>query len=191
MGQLVIVISGPGGVGKGTVVAELVAADDRLMLSRSWTTRDRRPGEDPASYVFVSEDEFLAAIQAGQFLEWNHFLGEQYYGSPVPDPADGRDLVLEIDVNGARQILDQDADVLLVFVDAPSIDAQRVRLQGRGDSPAQVEARMAAGATERDLAAQLPYHYVINDDFERAAAEIGQLIAHRRAQGDRGGHSGC
>ncbi len=171
----VVVISGPGGVGKGTVVRRLIELRPTLTLSRSWTTRDPRPGEDLESYTFVSEDEFRAAIDAEQFLEWDHhFLA--YYGSPVPDPADPNDLVLEIDVNGAMQIAAQRPDALFVFIDTPSLDTQRERMVGRGDTEEQVERRMAAGAAERTLAEELPYVHVVNDDVDRAAQEISALI---------------
>jgi guanylate kinase len=176
---MIIVISGPGGVGKGTVVRQLMADQPELRLSRSWTTRDLRPGEDPESYTFVSEDEFRAAIDAGGFLEWDHhFLA--YYGSPVPDPNDPADLVLEIDVNGAKQIFEQRPDALFIFIDTPSLDTQRERLIGRGDTNEQVERRMAAGEAERGLAADLPYTHVINGDVARAATEIAALIESHR-----------
>lgn len=181
MSGAVVVISGPGGVGKGTVVRRLVEKLPSVTLSRSWTTRAPRPGEDPNAYTFVTDAEFLAHIDADGFLEWDHhFLA--YYGSPMPDPSDPNDLVLEIDVNGAAQIAEKRPDALFVFIDAPSAEAQRERLVGRGDTDEQVERRMDAGQDERDKAASMPYHYVVNDDVERAADEIAALIdAHTRS----------
>ncbi len=175
MSGKVVVVSGPGGVGKGTVVDRLIANVATLTLSRSWTTRSPRPGEDLDAYTFVSDGEFLAAIEGGGFLEWDHhFLA--YYGSPVPNPDDTKDLVLEIDVNGAAQITGHRPDALFVFIDTPSLEAQRQRLVGRGDTEEQVERRMTAGQDERDKAKSLPYNYVVNDDVERAAREIANLI---------------
>lgn len=178
MAGLVIVISGPGGVGKGTVVGELVSRDPGLALSQSWTTRDQRPGEADDAYNFVSEDEFKAAIDAGGFLEWDHHFSN-YYGSPVPAATDA-DLVLEIDVNGARQIHESENEALFVFIDTPSIEVQRERMIGRGDSIEKVDERMLAGQTERELAESMPYLYVVNDDIGRCASEIAELIADYR-----------
>lgn len=177
---IVIVISGPGGVGKGTVVGALLANRPELQLSRSWTTREQRPGEPDDAYTFVDEAAFLENLDAGGFLEWNHFLGVAYYGSPVPDAPITRDLILEIDVNGARQVFERGIDALYIFIDTPSIEDQRARLIGRGDAPEQVDRRMAVGQLERENAADLPYHHVVNDDVERAADEIGALIDQHR-----------
>lgn len=174
---LVIVISGPGGVGKGTVVDVLVQEHPELRLSQSWTTRRQRPGEADDAYTFVDEEAFLANIDAGGFLEWNHFLGVAYYGSPVPEEGSTHDLILEIDVNGARQVFERGIESLYVFIDAPSVEDQRNRLIGRGDLAEEVDRRMAAGQVERDKAASLPYTYVVNDDVDRAAAEVAKLIA--------------
>jgi guanylate kinase len=174
-----IVISGPGGVGKGTVVRGLMAADDRLWLSRSWTTRAQRPGEDPAAYHFVSEAEFSAGIEAGRFLEWVAFL-DYRQGTPVPDLPPGMDAVFELDVHGAEAILGWDPDALSIFIDTPSRDVQRERLEGRGDDAAHVEKRLRKGDEERVHAAAIGAITVINDDLDRCVADIEDLIEAQR-----------
>jgi guanylate kinase len=177
---LIVVISGPGGVGKGTLVAELVARDPRLWLSRSWTTRARRSGEAPDAYDFVTRPEFEARVASGGFLEWAPFL-DYLQGTPLPDPPPGRDVVLEIDVQGARQVAELHPDALLLFVDAPSRDEQRRRLEQRGDAPARVAQRLAIADAEAAAAEELGMRRIVNDDLARALTEVEEAIAEARA----------
>ena len=172
---MVIVLAGPGGVGKGTIAEQLVALDPRLWLSRSWSTRARRPGENPDAYVFVDRAQFDAHERAGGFLEWNEFHGN-LYGTPRPSVDPDRDVLLEIDVNGARQVREQLDDALLLFVDAPDREVQRRRLQGRGDPPERVEARIAEAEREHRDAVTLGCVFLVNDDLDRVVAEIRALI---------------
>ncbi|MEE2682309.1 MAG: guanylate kinase [Actinomycetota bacterium] len=176
---MVIVVSGPGGVGKGTIAESLVQRLDKLWLSRSWTTREIRFGEDEDSYVFVSRDEFEKAVDGNRFLEWTEFHGN-LYGTPVPEAPEGFDVLLEIDVNGALSVVEQGIEALLIFVDAPSVEDQARRLRGRGDPEEEVKRRISEGEKERQIASDLNAIVVINDDLERAISEISELItAHR------------
>jgi guanylate kinase len=156
-----------------------VTLDPRLWLSRSWTTRARRPGERADAYHWVDQAAFDARIEAGGFLEWAPFL-DYRQGTPIPEPPAGDDVLLEIDVQGARQVLARYPDTILVFLDAPSEAAQRARLEGRGDSPERVEQRLAIAAAEREAARELGATFVINDDLDRAVAEVASIIESAR-----------
>jgi guanylate kinase len=182
---VIIVVSGPGGVGKGTVVERLIEHDSRLWLSRSWTTRPRRPGETADAYTFVDRDAFEARIAGGGFLEHAEFLGE-LYGTPTPDDlADDKDLVLEIDVQGAAQVKDREPAALLVVLVAPSRDAQAERLRGRGDPEDAVQRRLARGDEEVEQARRLGAVEIVNDDLDRAVDELARVI--ERARRSAGG----
>jgi len=178
---MIIVVSGPGGVGKGTVVSRLIERDPRLWLSRSWTTRERRPGEAEDAYVFATREEFERRIAEGGFIEWVEFL-DYLQGSPVPDPRPGSDVLFEIDVHGARQIRERYPDALLIFVDAPSRAEQEARLRKRGDSPERVAQRLAKADEESAVASALDCRVVVNDDLDETVATVERIIAEARAQ---------
>ncbi len=177
-------MSGPGGVGKGTLAAALVAADPKLWLSRSWTTRPRRPGEAETAYVFADEAAFERTVAEGGFVEWAEVAGN-LYGTPWPDPPEDSDVLLEIDVQGAIQVRARHPDALCIFVEAPSVAEQESRLRGRGDSEAHIARRLAMSDAERSLARDLDAVLVVNDRFDEAVAEIASIIDEaRRGRGD-------
>lgn len=175
-------VSGPGGVGKGTIVSELCRRNPALWLSRSWTTRERRDGEDPDAYVFTDSATFEAQVAAGQFLEWTEFLGN-YYGSPVPDfdiGTHGRDVVLEIELDGAQQVKQRHPEAVLIFVLPPSREEQERRLRGRGDPDSKVLARLKKAEFEEPIGREVADHLVVNDDLMDTVGELEAIIAGSR-----------
>lgn len=181
--SLVVVVSGPGGVGKGTVVAELMRQyPDELWLSRSWTTREQRPGEADDAYVFVERDHFEDRIENDGFLEHAEFLGN-YYGTPVPHAPSGTVQILEIDVQGARQVMALDSSCFLIFLQAPSAQEQEARLRRRGDPEEKVAQRLAKANEEVHAGVELGAHQIINRDIHETVQEMYQVI---RSQADQG-----
>lgn len=178
----IFIVSGPGGVGKGTIVNALVARDSRLWLSRSWTTRAQRPGELDAAYVFTDRAAFERRIEQGGFLEWTNFLGN-YYGTPTPDPDPEHDVVLEIEVDGARQVKALHPEAVLIFVLPPSREEQQRRLRGRGDPEDKVDERLQKAVDEEPVGLAIADHVVVNDDLDRTVEEMMQIIEHHRAAG--------
>jgi guanylate kinase len=178
---LTIIISGPGGVGKSTIANRLVARDPRLWLSRSWTTRDRRDGESEWAYHFVDAEQFRGHIAAGGFLEWTEFLGN-LYGTPLPEPVEGSDVVLEIEVDGAQQVKAQRPDALLIFVLPPTRTEQERRLRQRGDREEKVADRLQKAESEEPVGLELADHVIVNDNLDDTIDELLRIIDGARKQ---------
>jgi guanylate kinase len=156
-----------------------------LRLSRSWTTRARRPGEPADAYVFVDRSTFQARVDAGEFFEWAEFLGN-LYGTPRPDPRAGGDILLEIDVQGAEQVRRQRPDATLILLTPPSADVQRQRLRRRGDHESHIAERLAAGAEEERAGRLIADAVVVNHEVAQATADVAAIVERRRSAGPGG-----
>ena len=173
-------LAGPSGAGKGSIAAALQDRLPRLWLSRSWTTRQRRQNEPADAYVFVDRTAFDAHLDAGGFLEWAEVFGHRY-GTPWPEPPEGHDVLLEIDVQGAVQVRRRHPDAVVVFVVPPSREVQEQRLRGRGDREELIARRLAAAPEEERVGRGLADHVVVNDDLGRAVEEVAAILESRRA----------
>ena len=187
---LLIVLSGPSGVGKGTVRKELFSQPDtNYEYSISMTTRAPRVGEvDGVDYFFKSREEFEQLIEQGGLLEHAEFVGN-YYGTPlayVHETLDaGRDVFLEIEVQGAAQIREKAPDALFIFLAPPSISELEQRLIGRGTEPEDVIARRIATAREEVEMMSL-YDYVVeNDEVQNACDKINAIIKAEHCRRER------
>jgi guanylate kinase len=129
--------------------------------------------------VFVDRDAFDAHLAGGGFLEWAEVFGHRY-GTPWPEPPPGDDVLLEIDVQGARQVKERHPDAVVVFVEAPSRQAQEERLRGRGDGDDVIARRLAAAPDEEAAGRALADHIVVNDDLGRAVEEVAAILESRR-----------
>jgi guanylate kinase len=155
----------------------LVERDPRLWLSRSWTTRARRPGEPEDAYVFVDRDAFEAREAAGGFLETNRFAANGHcYGTPWPEEPPGRDVVLEIDLNGARQVKERVPSARLILVEPPDRAELERRLRGRGDDDEHVRQRLALADDEVYGGREIADAVVVNDDLNRAVEEVAGIL---------------
>ena len=176
----VFVITGPSGVGKGTLIRSLRERLPELALSVSATTRPPRPGEvHGVDYHFLSEADFQRRVDAGEFVEHATYSGRRYgtlRSELEKRTSEGRPVVLEIEVQGARQVREAMPEALQVFIAPPSTEALRARLVGRGtDDPEQVEARLRTA--ERELEAQHEFgHVVVNDRLEDAVDELTRIV---------------
>jgi guanylate kinase len=172
------VITGPSGVGKGTLIRGLLERVPGLELAVSATTRPPRPGEvDGRDYHFLSPEEFERRVQAGDFVEHAVYAGNRYgtLRSELERPARG--IVLEIDLQGARQVRETLPEAMQVFIAPPSLEALEERLRQRAsDAPEQIRNRLAVAPQE--LAAQEEFsHVVVNDDLGQAIQELERLAA--------------
>ena len=175
-----IVITGPSGVGKGTIVRNLLAKHSELCLSVSNTTRNPRPGEtDGVDYHFISTTEFEAAISEDEFLEWAEYAGN-YYGTPksaIQTLLDqGKIVLLEIELIGARAVAQIFSEAKRIFILPPSLSELAARLKGRNqDSPEAIAKRLARA--EAEILAKDEFEFqVTNQDINKAISEIEQII---------------
>jgi guanylate kinase len=174
----VLVVTGPSGVGKGTLISHLLERRPDYRLSVSATTRDPRPGEvDGRDYHFLTQQEFERRLAAGDFLEHALYAGNHYGTLKEEVERAPENLVLEIEVEGARQVRKALPEATQVFIAPPSDEALRERLEGRmTDTPEAIDRRLARAKEE--LAARQEFKRVIvNDDLDRAVQELEELAA--------------
>jgi guanylate kinase len=173
-----LVVSGPSGVGKSTITNQL-RTDDRFWISVSVTTRTIRTGEtNGVDYHFVSDEEFAKMIEKNEFLEWADFAGAKYGTprKPVEEAlASGKNVILEIELNGARQVRKNTKDAVLIFIEPPSWEELTTRLINRGtESEHSTQARLERAKEELSAAAEFD-HIVINHQVEQSVAELVSL----------------
>ncbi|MDO4199691.1 MAG: guanylate kinase [Clostridia bacterium] len=177
---ILIVLSGPSGTGKDSILRELKNLRSDFEISVSCTTRKPRVGEiDGKDYYFLTKDEFKQKVDAGDMLEWATFCGN-YYGTPKHELEDrldaGLNIILEIEVNGAEQVIRNSSEAVSIFVLPPSVRVLKERLKNRGlDSEEAIE--MRTKEAEREIALAENYDYVVvNDDLKECASDISKII---------------
>ena len=189
---LLLVISGPAGVGKGTINLSLISRNSDIRMSVSATTRSPRPGEiDGVHYFFKSEEEFQKMIEDGAFLEYMRVFNTHYYGTPksfVEQELDeGRSVILEIDVQGAMRVKAAYPDAVLIFIAPPSMSELKSRLIHRGtESSEAIERRFETAFQEMEFVDRYDY-VVVNDILDLAIARTEDIIVAERCRVSRNG----
>lgn len=184
-----VVVAAPSGTGKTTVCRQVVSRDPKIEFSVSHTTRTRREGErDGVDYHFVDQAEFMREAESDGFLEWAVYNDRRYGTSwrAIEAPlAEGRDVLLEIEVQGARQVRERRPDARFLFLLPPSFEMLRARLTGRGtDTPEQVERRLELARRELEAVGDFDYA-VVNDDLEACVRDVLAILeAERRGEVD-------
>ena len=184
----VVVISGPSGVGKGTICKQLVRRLDDVCLSISATTRPKAKTEvDGKDYYFLPREQFEKRIKEGSLLEYAEVFGN-FYGTPKDKvdeaTAAGKTVILEIDVQGGRQVKAKCPDAVMIFIMPPTTKALAERITGRGrDAADVVQKRLAKADAEIKAAGNLYEYKIVNDDLEQAINEVMEII--RKANGDK------
>lgn len=176
-----VVVAGPAGVGKGSLVKWITSNDPEFMLSVSATTRAPRPGEiDGVHYHFVTKESFLDGIEAGEFLEWAQVHNENYYGTLKSELARAQQLrkhlLLEIDLQGARQVQASHPEVISIFITPPSWEELERRLRTRAtETESEIQTRLATARKELEAANEFDFQ-LVNDDLEFCAQEIIEIV---------------
>lgn len=185
-----IIISGTTCAGKGTVINELLKRNDNIVLSLSYTSRPMRKGEvEGVDYKFISHEEFEEKIKNGDFLEYAKVRYGEYFGTPKQDIESllesGKDVILEIDVQGAKQIKEKLPETILIFIMAPSMEEVKRRIKNRGaETPEQIVDRFKTAY--REINEVNKYNYVVvNDDVEKAVQKVEAILISEKCRVDR------
>lgn len=187
---LLLVVSGPAGVGKGTIDRVLLERNTNMRLSVSATTRAPRPGEiDGVHYFFISDNKFKEMVEKNEFLEYMHVFNLHYYGTPrsfvEEEIAMGHDVLLEIDVQGAMRVREAYPSAVLVFIAPPSMGKLKSRLVGRGtETPEVIERRFQTAFSELEYMKNYDY-IVVNDVLDVAISHMEHIVDAEKCRSER------
>ncbi|MGM0501163.1 MAG: guanylate kinase [Bacillota bacterium] len=181
-----IILSGPSGVGKGTILSALMDDYDDIHYSVSATTREARAGEENGEdYYFLAEDKFKALVEQGEFLEWAQ-VHNNYYGTPIKyvkeNLEQGEDVILEIDIQGAEQIKEKELEAIFVFILPPSLEELKSRIYHRGTETEEAIKTRLKNA-EKEISKVQEYDYaIVNDDIDASVQKLKSIIIAERCR---------